>query len=111
MSAPARTAPDVQNAPKAQSSAKVLALRAIPIAGWLYLVAGAVAAWRGRVPRHRLLRATWWIDAFLSVAVHAAQIPVALRAAQGSGHSTLRTALLTQIFGLTWWRTNGKGQA
>ncbi|WP_067857361.1 hypothetical protein [Nocardia shimofusensis] len=94
-----------------RASAKVLALRAIPILGWLYLAVGAVAAWRGRAPRHRLLRAAWWIDAFLSLVVHAAQIPVALRAAEGSGRSALRTAVLTQIFGLTWWRTNGKGQA
>ncbi|WP_040796973.1 hypothetical protein [Nocardia higoensis] len=92
-------------------SAKVLALRAVPIIGWLYLAAGAVAAARGRAPRNRLLRAAWWIDAFLSLLVHAAQIPVALRAARGSGDSALRTALLTQIFGLTWWRTNRKGQA
>lgn len=92
-------------------SAKVLALRAIPIIGWLYLAAGVVAAARGQAPRNRLLRAAWWIDAFLSVLVHAAQIPVALRAADGSGRSPLRTALLTQIFGLTWWRTTGKEQA
>jgi len=92
-------------------SAKVAALRAIPIIGWLYLAVGAVAAARGQAPANRLLRAAWWIDLFLSVVVHAAQIPVALRAARGSGEPALRTAVLTQIFGLTWWRTNGKEQA
>lgn len=92
-------------------SAKVVALRAIPIIGWLYLAVGAVAPTYGRTARNRLLRAAWWIDGFLSVVVHAAQVPVALRAVEGSGLPRPRTALLTQIFGLTWWRTTGKEQA
>ncbi|WP_280180916.1 hypothetical protein [Nocardia farcinica] len=37
--------------------------------------------------------------------MHAAQIPAALRAAGESGRPAWRTAVLTQIFGLTWWRT------
>ncbi|MBF6209820.1 hypothetical protein IU433_04330 [Nocardia puris] len=84
---------------------RTTALRAIPILGWLYLFAGLVAALAGRAPDNRLLRAAWWIDAFLSVVVHAAQIPVALRAARDTGHSPLETAVLTQIFGLTYWAT------
>lgn len=79
-------------------SAKVLALRAIPIAGWIFLFAAPIFGLRGR-----LLRALWWIDAVLSIGVHAAQIPIALRAA--GGRSRLHTAAMTQIFGLTWWRT------
>ncbi|WP_040779823.1 hypothetical protein [Nocardia pneumoniae] len=84
---------------------KTTAFRAIPVLGWLYLVGGALAAATDRVPDSRLLRTVWWIDAFLSIVVHAAQIPAALRAAEGSGRSRLETAALTQIFGLTWWRT------
>lgn len=80
---------------------KVVALHAVPIAGWLFLLAGPAA----RSSSRRWLRALWWIDAVLSIGVHAAQIPVALRAARGSGRSRLYTAVMTQLFGLTWWRT------
>ncbi|MFC9895710.1 hypothetical protein ACFVMC_18655 [Nocardia sp. NPDC127579] len=79
------------------------ALRTVPILGWIYLLGGLVAALAGRTPRNRVLRALWWVDAFLSIVVHAAQIPAALRAADGA--NPLRTAVLTQIFGLTYWRT------
>ena len=78
-------------------SARVLAVRAIPVLGWLYLLAGARS--RG------VWRAIWWVDLFLSVVVHAAQIPAALRAARGTGRSPVATAALTQIFGLTYWKT------
>ncbi|QIS21882.1 hypothetical protein [Nocardia terpenica] len=84
---------------------KTTALRAIPILGWLYLVAGLVASAADRTPRHRILRAVWWIDAILSTVVHAAQIPAALRAADRAGRSRREAALMTQIFGLTWTRT------
>lgn len=80
---------------------KIVALRSIPIAGWLFLLAGPAVRDSGR----RWLRTLWWIDAVLSIGVHAAQIPVALRAARGSGRSRLYTAVMTQLFGLTWWRT------
>ncbi|WP_067697928.1 hypothetical protein [Nocardia jejuensis] len=86
---------------------KVTAVRAIPILGWLYLAAGLIAALTDRAPANRLLRAIFWIDAFLSIVVHAAQIPSALRASAASGRSPVRTAVLTQIFGLTWWKTQG----
>ncbi|WP_223513770.1 MULTISPECIES: hypothetical protein [Nocardia] len=84
---------------------KTTVIRAIPVLGWLYLAGGVLAAATDRIPDNRILRTVWWIDAFLSVVVHAAQIPVALRAAEGSGRSRFATAVLTQIFGLTWWRT------
>lgn len=87
---------------------KTTALRAIPVLGWLYLVGGIVAVATDQVPESRVLRAAWWIDAFLSVVVHAAQIRPALRAAAGSGRSPIETAVLTQIFGMTWWRTQEK---
>ncbi|MFE6860305.1 hypothetical protein [Nocardia sp. NPDC057668] len=86
---------------------KVTVLRAIPILGWLYLAAGVLAALTGSAPANRFLRAIFWIDAFLSIVVHAAQIPAALRASAGTGRSPVQTAVLTQIFGLTWWKTQG----
>ncbi|MEV6276855.1 hypothetical protein [Nocardia sp. NPDC051832] len=82
---------------------KTSALQAIPVLGWIYLIGGLLAALAGRAPKSRALRAIWWIDAFLSIVVHAAQIPAALRATPGQ--DPVKTAVLTQIFGLTYWRT------
>ncbi|MFC5802507.1 fatty acid CoA ligase family protein, partial [Streptomyces formicae] len=50
------------------------ALRAVPLLGWAYLAAWPLLPWH-----HAALTALWWADAFLSVVVHAAQIPYALR--------------------------------
>ena len=83
---------------------KTLLLRSVPILGWLFLAYGVVAAVRDRPLRGRW-RAVWWIDAFLSVVVHAAQIPAAVKQAESLGHSPAKTAALTMIFGLTWWKT------
>lgn len=80
-------------------------LRAVPVLGWLFLAYGAIREMRGNPLRHRGLRTIWWIDAFLSVVVHSAQIPAAMRTGDELGHSRPRTALLTFVFGLTWWRT------
>ncbi|MFC9996034.1 hypothetical protein [Nocardia sp. NPDC127526] len=84
---------------------KTTALRAVPVLGWLYLAVGLLLVLAGHAPANRFLRIVFWIDAFLSIIVHAAQIPAALRAAQGSDRSPLETAVMTQIFGLTWWKT------
>ncbi|AYF72938.1 hypothetical protein D7D52_02600 [Nocardia yunnanensis] len=84
---------------------KVTVLRAIPVLGWLYLVVGLLLAAGDRAPANRLLRAVFWIDAFLSLVVHAAQIPAALKATAGTAHSPVKTATMTQIFGITWWKT------
>ncbi|WP_280271894.1 hypothetical protein [Nocardia wallacei] len=83
---------------------KTLALRAVPVLGWLYIFAGLVAALTGRAPASRVLRALWWADMFLSTVGHAAQIPIALAADELAGRPRLETAAMTQIFGLTWWR-------
>lgn len=82
---------------------RTLLLRSIPILGWLYLAGGAAYVAVTHADGPRILRTLWWIDAFLSVVVHAAQIPVALR--QAEGQPRLKTAVLTQIFGITWWKT------
>ena len=72
---------------------------AIPVAGWIYLVVGALVP----LP-HALLRAFWWIDLFLSVVVHALQIPMAHRVALPLGFSRCRTAGYTMLLGATWWK-------
>ena len=87
---------------------KTTALRAVPILGWLYLLLGLVAALLGRAPASRALRVVWWADAVLSTLGHAAQIPIALAADELASRSRLHTAVMTQIFGLTWWRTSGR---
>ncbi|HET6357453.1 fatty acid CoA ligase family protein [Streptomyces sp.] len=78
------------------------ALRTIPLLGWAYL-----AAWPLLPLDHVALTALWWLDAFLSVVVHAVQIPSALRAEQelATGRKPWATAALTMLFGATWWRT------
>ncbi|NLU76230.1 AMP-binding protein [Streptomyces sp. HNM0575] len=75
-------------------------LRAVPLVGWAYLLLGAVRPFDSAV-----LTALWWIDAFLSVVVHAAQIPSALPRGRAAGRSTAATAALTMLYGATWWRT------
>ncbi|MEU7907361.1 fatty acid CoA ligase family protein [Actinoplanes sp. NPDC049118] len=76
-----------------------LAPRVVPLAGWAFLGYGLVAP----MP-HPALWALWWIDAFLSIVVHALQLPVALRRARPAGVAPLRAAVLTLAFGATWWR-------
>ncbi|MFF7230197.1 fatty acid CoA ligase family protein [Streptomyces sioyaensis] len=76
------------------------ALRAIPLVGWAYLLLGAVRPFHSPV-----LTALWWIDVFLSVVVHAAQLPAALPRGRAAGRSTAATVGLTMLYGATWWRT------
>ncbi|MEE1783113.1 fatty acid CoA ligase family protein [Streptomyces sp. SP17BM10] len=82
-------------------TAAALALRAVPLAGWAYLAAWPLLPWE-----HPVLTALWWTDAFLSVVVHAAQVPAALRAEQerATARRPAATAALTMLFGATWWR-------
>ena len=83
---------------------KTLLLRTVPILGWLYLAYGISEAAKDR-PLRGARQTVWWIDAFLSIVVHAAQIPTAVKQAETLGHSSAKTAALTMIFGLTWWKT------
>ncbi|RXS83373.1 hypothetical protein EST92_14645 [Streptomyces sp. TM32] len=82
------------------------ALRAIPLAGWAYLLLGAVRPFHSPV-----LTALWWTDVFLSVVVHAAQIPSALPRGRAAGRGTAATVGLTMLYGATWWRTLPPGAA
>lgn len=79
-------------------------VRAVPIAGWLLLLFAGAGHLSGRPVTHPALRAVLVVDAFLSVVVHAAQIPAALRRG-GDERSPLATAALTMLFGMTWWAT------
>ncbi|MFD9475496.1 fatty acid CoA ligase family protein [Streptomyces nojiriensis] len=87
------------------SSAGRRAARIVPLAGWAYLVGGAVWAAAADVPDLPVLRWLWWIDAFLSIGVHAAQIPLALPRGREAGHGTASVVGRTMLYGATWWRT------
>ncbi|GEM30754.1 hypothetical protein NN3_17610 [Nocardia neocaledoniensis NBRC 108232] len=85
------------------SRGTVLALRSIPVFGWAFLLLGVVRPFRSR-----LLRVAFWIDVVLSVGVHAAQIPAARRVAAERGIAPGRAAVMTMLFGATWWKTLGE---
>ncbi|MFD7783920.1 fatty acid CoA ligase family protein [Streptomyces nojiriensis] len=86
------------------SSPGARAARLVPLAGWAYLVGGAVWAAAGEVPDVPVLRWLWWTDAFLSIGVHAAQIPLALPRGRAAGHGTAAVVGRTMLYGATWWR-------
>ncbi|MFC8380646.1 hypothetical protein [Nocardia sp. NPDC057272] len=83
----------------------VLALRSIPVIGWIFLIVGVVRPFRAR-----WLRVAFWIDVALSVGVHAAQIPAARKVAAERGISGRRAAMMTMLLGATWWKTLGEGE-
>ncbi|GAA1597980.1 AMP-binding protein [Streptomyces globosus] len=80
------------------------AARIVPLAGWAYLVGGAVWAAAVGVPEARLPRLLWWADAVLSTAGHAVQIPLALPRARTAGIGRPAAVGLTMLYGATWWR-------
>lgn len=86
-------------APAAPRSAKNTALRLIPIVGWAYLAYGLI--WPFESP---VLLALFWIDVFLSVVVHAAQLPLALPRGRKAGRGKAMSVFLTMLFGATWWK-------
>jgi acyl-CoA synthetase (AMP-forming)/AMP-acid ligase II/uncharacterized protein YhhL (DUF1145 family) len=78
---------------------RALLLRAVPVAGWAFLLYGLIWPFD-----HPVLRALLWIDAFLSVVVHGLQLPIALPRARRAGYSVARSVFLTFLFGATWWK-------
>ncbi|MCB5182833.1 fatty acid CoA ligase family protein [Streptomyces antimicrobicus] len=92
-------------APPAPLLSRERAARIVPLAGWAYLVGGAVWAATVGVPDVPVLRLLWWADAVLSTAGHAVQIPAALPRGAAAGHGRAATAALTMLYGATWWRT------
>ncbi|MGY0501208.1 hypothetical protein ACWZHB_22215 [Nocardia sp. FBN12] len=83
----------------------VLALRSIPVVGWVFLLVGVVRPFQAR-----WLRVAFWIDVVLSIGVHAAQIPAARAVAAERGISGRRAAVMTMLFGATWWKTLGEAE-
>ncbi|MFD0267553.1 AMP-binding protein [Streptomyces sp. NPDC127106] len=91
-------------APPAPLLSRDRAAQLVPLAGWAYLVGGAVWAATAGVPAARLPRVLWWTDAVLSIAGHAAQIPLALPRARAAGIGRPAATGLTLLYGATWWR-------
>ncbi|MEU2389681.1 AMP-binding protein [Streptomyces sp. NPDC007369] len=91
-------------APPAPLLSRDRAAQLVPLAGWAYLVGGALWAATAGVPAARLPRVLWWTDAALSIAGHAAQIPLALPRARAAGIGRPAAAGLTLLYGATWWR-------
>ncbi|WP_330335415.1 fatty acid CoA ligase family protein (plasmid) [Streptomyces sp. NBC_00536] len=81
------------------------AARLVPLAGWAYLLGGAVWAATAGAPDIPLLHWLWWADAVLSTVGHAVQIPLALPRARAAGHGRAATIALTMLYGATWWRS------
>ncbi|MCW2639004.1 MAG: AMP-binding protein [Dactylosporangium sp.] len=76
-----------------------LAPRIVPVAGWTYLVYGLTAGFG-----HPVLWILFWVDAFLSIVLHGLQIPAGVRRGRMAGYPATRSALLTFVFGATWWK-------
>ncbi|MEU6862299.1 AMP-binding protein [Streptomyces sp. NPDC046876] len=90
--------------PPAPLLSRAGAPRLVPLAGWAYLLGGAALAATAGAPDSRLLRGLWWTDAVLSIAGHAAQLPLALPRARAAGVPRPAAAALTMLYGATWWR-------
>ena len=87
---------------RARKGPPSLALRAIPIFGWLFLAAGLWLA--PTFHAHPWLWVLWAIDLFLSVVVHGLQIFVALPRGRAAGHAPATVAAMTMAYGATWWK-------
>jgi 3-oxoacyl-[acyl-carrier-protein] synthase-3 len=79
---------------------RLVALRSVPVAGWAYIAYSLL-----RPPRRQVMRLLLWTDVALSVGLHAAQVPFALRALAPQGRSRAHIATATFLFGATWWKT------
>ncbi|MBC7659549.1 MAG: AMP-binding protein [Chitinophagaceae bacterium] len=71
----------------------------VPIWGWLYLALGLIID----LPSG-FWTVIWWIDLFLSVVVHIAQIPEGIRVGAFHGYTARESAVRTFVFGATWWK-------
>ncbi|MFT3716358.1 MAG: hypothetical protein QM774_10550 [Gordonia sp. (in: high G+C Gram-positive bacteria)] len=82
-----------------------LALRAVPVTGWALLFWAFYRWYTWRPVTSPALRRLVAADAFASIVLHTAQIPAAWKSPAGRERSRASTALLTLIFGATWWKT------
>jgi acyl-CoA synthetase (AMP-forming)/AMP-acid ligase II len=73
--------------------------RVVPVAGWLFLLYGAMFPLE-----HPVLRALWMLDLALSVGVHGLQLFAAVPAGRRAGYPLTTIVLCTMLFGATWWR-------
>jgi acyl-CoA synthetase (AMP-forming)/AMP-acid ligase II len=87
---------------KLGSAPRVRPVHVIPIAGWLFLLAGVVVPFT-----HPVLQALWWIDLFLSVGVHGAQLFAAIPRGKRAGYTTGESVFRTFLLGATWWKFLG----
>ncbi len=71
----------------------------IPIGGWIYILWGIIFPFQIKI-----LQILWYIDIFLSCIVHPLQLITAIPAGKKAGIGTIKNAVLTVIFGATWWR-------
>ncbi|MFZ3475800.1 fatty acid CoA ligase family protein [Streptomyces sp. 4.24] len=94
-----------QLAPPPPPWSRARAARLVPLAGWVYLLGGAVWAATAGAPDVPLLHWLWWADAVLSTVGHAVQIPLALPRGPAAGYGRAATAGLTMLYGATWWRS------
>jgi acyl-CoA synthetase (AMP-forming)/AMP-acid ligase II len=79
-------------------STSVVALRAIPIIGWVLVLVGLL------LPLTPLWRVLWGIDVFFSVVVHGLQLLVALPVAKRAGQPAALAVFMTFLLGVTWWK-------
>ncbi len=77
-----------------------LAVLAIPLLGWLYLV---LALFFWPLP-HEALTIAWWVILFLHFVVHPLQILKGLPVGHRVAQSTATIAWMTTVFGATYWR-------
>lgn len=79
------------------------ALMIIPLIGWLYLF---LPFFLESIPAaaHNALMTLWWVVLFLHFVVHPLQMIPGLKAGRRVGHSDGYIALMTFIFGATYWR-------
>ena len=73
--------------------------RLVPVLGWAYLAVFLVHPFD-----HWFAQLAFGVDAFLSIVVHAAQIPAGVRRGRLAGIRARRSALMTFVFGATWWK-------
>ena len=74
---------------------------------WTLLRTGAIALWLAAVVAGSSLYPSWgpaaWVFLAIIAAIHLFEIPFVLRFDALKQLSRPRTALLTLIFGFTWW--------
>jgi len=71
----------------------------IPVAGWIYLLYGALFPFT-----HPVLHALWILDLVLSVGAHGAQLVTAIPRARRAGYPAWTAVFKTFLLGATWWK-------